>query len=284
MTRARYHVSGAARGAGGLERAAVFARCELGGRGRAELVSQVYPPTLHRLPDDTAGRFALLREFLLRWHGLDTGTVGRTVERVDAAEARVGKQLPLAAREWIVLLDDLARIDGWKYVLRDSWGLEQVPNCSAFALLTAGEGDRHWGPLFRDLAREDPPTSVFVPDYERDEQRFKRARQVAPRVSTWAIEFILSYLHLSPSLQVERRASKPTLARMCGQSGIVGSRVGHTEVIEFAGGLVVAEPDGAGVYALRCYAPHRGDSRAEYHAAADELGRRIDAMLGVAWL
>ena len=247
------------------------------------VVSQVYPPTLHRFPDDTSGRFQILREFLLRWHGLDTGTVGRTAPRVDEAEASVGKVLPLAVREWIVLLDDLHRIDGWKHVLRDCWGLKKVPNCPAFSLLSGGEGDRHWGPLFRDLAREDPPTSEFVPDYERDEQRFKRVRQVAPRVSTWATEFILSYLHLSPSLQVERTASRPTLDRMCRQSAdpVVVLQIGDTELIEFTGGLMHAEPDGPGLVRLHCHAPYRGVSTSDYFGAAREFERRLDAMLGV---
>lgn len=241
-----------------------------------------YRPTLHRFPDDTSGRFQVLREFLLRWHGLDTGAVGRTVDRVGEAEARVDKPLPLAVREWIVLLDDLARIDGWKYVLRDSWGLKQVPNCPAFSLLTAGEDDRHWGPLFRDLAREDPPVREFVPDYERDEQRFKRGRQVASRVSTWALEFIVDYLHLSRSLQLERRASKPTLERMYDRSPspVVASRIGATELFEFEGGLMHAEPDGPGIYRLRCYAP-RAQTDAFDSDATHAFGQQIDAMLGV---
>ncbi len=68
------------------------------------------------------------------------------------------QKLPLAAREWIVLLDDLERVGGWGRVLRDAWGLEKVPDCAAFSLLRAGEDDRRWGPPLRDLALEDPPT------------------------------------------------------------------------------------------------------------------------------
>lgn len=242
-----------------------------------------YQPTLHRFPDDTAGRFQIIREFLLGWHGLDTGAVGRTVDRVDEAEARIGKALPLAVREWIVLLDDLARIGGWSSVLRDCWGLKKVPGCPAFSLLTAGENDRHWGPWLRDLAKEDPPTSEFVPDYERDEFRFKRGRQVAPSVSTWAIEFIVSYLRLSRSLQIERPVSRPTLDRLRGQSPgpVIASQIGHTELLEFENGLIHAEPDGPTSYQLRCYAPYLGSTTADYYGAAGEFGRRVDAMLGV---
>ncbi|WAS91143.1 hypothetical protein [Nannocystis punicea] len=244
-------------------------------------MTQAYQPTLHRFPDDTAGRFQVIREFLLRWHGLDTGAVGRTVERVGAAEARVGKALPLAVREWIVLLDDLARIGGWGRVLRDSWGLVKVPNCAAFSLLTGGENDRHWGPMFRDLAREDPPTHEFVPDYERSESRFKRGRQVAPRVSTWAIEFIVSYLHLSKCVQLERAISKPLLDRVRSRSPglVVASQIGHTELFEFEDGLLHAEPDGPTSYQLRCYAPYLGTTRAAYQGAAREFAERVDAIL-----
>jgi hypothetical protein len=247
------------------------------------LVKQRYQPTLHRFPDDTSGRFQIIREFLLRWHVLDTGTVGRTVDRVDQAEARIGKTLPLAAREWIVLLDDLSRIGGWSQVLRDCWGLKKVPNCPAFSLLTAGEDDRHWGPFFRDLAEEDPPTSEFVPDFDRDESRFKHGRQVAPRVSTWAIEFIISYLRLSRSVQYERGTAKPTLDKLRNDpsQGAIASQIGHTELIEFDGGLIHAEPDGPTSYHLRCYAPHRAETPADHYSASSELGRRIDAMLGV---
>ena len=245
-----------------------------------------YQPTLHRFPDDTLGRFQVIREFLSRWHGLDTGTVGRTVDRIGEAEAGLGRSLPLAVRELIVLLDDLDRIDGWGDVLRDCWGLKKVPNCAAFSLLTAGENDRHWGPLFRDLIKEDPPTHEFVPDYERDESRFKRGSQVAPRVSTWAIEFIVSYLHLSSYLQIERPVSKPTLDRLRGQSPaqVISSRIGHTELLEFENGLIHAEPDGPTSYHLRCYAPYLGATNADYHGAAREFAGRVEAMLGVTWL
>jgi hypothetical protein len=247
------------------------------------LVTQRYQPTLHRLPDDTSGRFRIIREFLLGWHGLDTGAVGRTVVRVDQAEARIGKTLPLAAREWIVLLDDLSRLDAWSQVLRDCWGLKKVPNCPAFSLLGSGEDDCHWGPFFRDLAREDPPTSEFVRDYERSESRFKHGRQVAPRVSTWAIEFIISYLRLSRSVQYERGVAKPTLDKLRNNpaQGSISSQIGHTELVEFDGGLIHAEPDGPTSYHLRCYAPYRAEAPADYHKASSELGRRIDAMLGV---
>jgi hypothetical protein len=242
-------------------------------------VTEPYQPTLHRFPDDTAGRFAVIREFLRRWHGLDTGTVGRTVDRVDEAEARAGKPLPLAVREWIVLLDDLSRIGGWGRVLRDSWGLKKVPDCPAFSLLCAGEDDGHWGPMLRDLGDEDPPTHEFILDYERD--RFKRARQVAPRVSTWAIEFIVSYLRLG-GLQVDRDASKPAVDRLRTQTAdpVVASRIGRSELLEFAGGLIHAEPDGNS-YHLRCYVPYAGGAPGDCHRAAGELERRVEAMLGV---
>lgn len=164
---------------------------------------ETYRPILHTFPEDTAGRFQVLREFLRRWHNIDTGAVGRTVPRVEEAEARIATKLPLAIAEWIVFLDDLARVCNWAGVLRDCWSLRKVPNCNAFSLLVSGENDRHWGVIFRDLEHEDPPTYVFVPDYDRDERRFLRGRKAAPRVSTWAVEFILTYLFLSRSLQCE---------------------------------------------------------------------------------
>ena len=156
-----------------------------------------------------------------------------------------------------------------------------MPNCPAFALLTAGENDRHWGPLLRDLAQEDPPTHVFVPDYERSESQFKRGGQVAPRVSTWAVEFVVLYLYLSRSLQLERRTAKPALDRLRKRlaAGIVSSRVGHTELLEFEGGLIHADPDGNDMVCLRCYAPYRAESNADYYDAQAEFGRRIEAML-----
>ena len=249
---------------------------------RFAAVTELYQPTLHRLPDDTSGRFQVLREFLLRWHGLVTGSVGRTVDRVGAAEARVQKRLPLAVREWIVLLDDIDRIDGWGVVLRDCWGLKKVPNCPAFALLTAGEDDCHWGPFYRDLAQEDPPTQEFSPDYERSASRFKHSRQVAPRVSTWAIEFIVSYLRLSRSVEIEREMPLDAFSRLRERlpDGVVGSRVGASELLEFPGGLIHADPDGPEQYTLRCYAPVGEGTRDEYQAAKRAFDERLGAMLG----
>jgi hypothetical protein len=241
-------------------------------------VTQPYRPTLHRLPEATLGRFQVLREFLLQFHGLDTGTVGRTVDRVGEAEARLNKRLPLAVREWIALLDDLDRIGGWGQVLRDCWGLLKVPGCPAFSLLRAGEDDGHWGPLLRDLAKEDPPTSEFVLDY--DDGKFKRVREAAPRVSTWATEFIIAYLRLSKSVQYERNISRPMLHKPREQ--FTFSQIGRTELIEFEGGLIHAEPEG-GSYKLRCYAPYHGPADG-YHTAAREFGQRVDALLGVTWI
>lgn len=241
-------------------------------------MTHAYLPTLHRLPEDTTGRFAVLREFLLRWHGLDTGGVGRTVERVAEAEGRIGRELPLAVREWIVLLDDIKRIDGWARVLRDAWGLKKVPNCAAFSLLVTGEDDGHWGPMLRDLDREDPPTHEFILDYETS--RFKRARKAADRVSTWAVEFILSYLRLSQCLEFERGGSKFTLVRLRERpERATASRVGHTELFEFEGGLIVAAPDGPTSHQLHCYAPYRDGTRDGYYAALEAFRARVDAML-----
>lgn len=241
---------------------------------------QPYRPTLHGLPDDTSGRFAALREFLLRWHGLATGTVGRTVDRVTEAESQLHKRLPLAVREWIVLLDDLERIDAWGHVLRDSWSLKKVPGRAAFSLLLQGEGDRHWGPLLRDLDEEDPPTHEFTAR-DGDGPRFDRGRQVAPRVSTWAIAFILRYLHLSRSLQVERTTARSTIERLRARApeGLVASQIGEVVLLEFAGGLICAESDGPDSYRLQCYAPTLAATNDGYHAAAAAFAERIDEIL-----
>lgn len=247
-------------------------------------MTQPYRPTLYRCPEDTAGRFEVLREFLRAYHGLDTGAVGRTVARVGEAEARVGKSLPLAVREWISLLDDLDRIGAWGQVLRDCWSLKKVPGCAAFSLLGTGEDDGHWGPMLRDLGEEDPPTSEFHRDYDRDDGKFMRVGEAAPRVSTWAIEFIVSYLHLGRGVEYERNISQPTLDRLREQPGgpFVASQIGRTELLEFEGGLIHAEREG-GSYRLRCYAPYRGPAD-DRRAAARELEQRVDAMLGVKWI
>jgi hypothetical protein len=238
-----------------------------------------YQPTLHCLPDDTRGRFKVLREFLSRWHGLDTGTVGRTVPRVREAAARVRKRLPLGVREWIVLLDDLDRIGGWGLVLRDCWSLGQVPDCPAFSLLVQGEDDHHWGPMFRDLDREDPPTCDFLVDYDRDPVRFRRNRQVAPRASTWAVEFILSNLRLSRSAELERTISRPALDRLRRRPppGVIASRVGQTVLFEFEGGLLHTRPEGKTAGRLFCYSPYPAD--ADHQAVTSALERRVREIL-----
>lgn len=238
-----------------------------------------YQPTLHRLPDATAGRFKVLREFLSRWHGLDTGSVGRTVPRVREAAARVHKRLPLAVREWIVLLDDLDRIDGWGHVLRDCWSLKQVPDCQAFSLLVQGEDDHHWGVMYRDLDKEDPPTCDFLLDYEGEETRFRRHRQVAPRVTTWAVEFVLKYLRLSRSAQLDRTLPRPALDRLRRRPppGVIASRIGRTVVLEFEGGLIHTRPDGPKPCRLECHAPHAAD--ADHDAVGKQLERRVREIL-----
>ncbi|WP_096329993.1 hypothetical protein [Nannocystis exedens] len=245
-------------------------------------MSPSYQPTLHRLPEDTTGRFAILREFLLRWHGIDTGPVGRTVSRVEEAEARVKRRLPPAVREWIVLLDDLARLGAWVEVLRDALSLTQVPGCRAFSLLVSGENDRHWGPLLRDLGSEDPPTHDFAAVSFGRDREFERVREVAPRVSTWAIEFIVRYLYLSRSVQLEYPVSEAARARLRALGPeVVASQIGRSELFEFEGGLIHVELDSDPSCAmLRCYAPCRATDRSAYDAAADAFARRLDPMWG----
>lgn len=241
-----------------------------------------YAPTLHRIPDDTSGRFAVLREFLLRWHGIDAGPVGRTVARVDAAEARLGRRLPLAVREWIVLLDDLDRLDRWGDVLRDCWSLARVPGQPAFSLLVQGEDDYHWGPMLRDLEREDPPVHGFVLDHAGAASAFVHAGQEAPRVSTWALGFLVRYLYLSRSLQLERWIEEAALARLRRRPppGVVATRIGRSVVFEFTDGLVQAEPDRQAIR-LSCYAPYRDGTNEGYYSALEVFGQRLDSTLAL---
>lgn len=246
-------------------------------------MTELYRPTLHLLPDDTAGRFRLLREFLRRWHGLDTGDIGRTVARVAEAEASLQTTLPLAVREWIALLDDLDRIGGWSQVLRDSWSLREVPRCPAFSLLVQGEGDCHWGPQLRDLHQDDPPVHRFLRGDGRDGQ-FVAAGQVAPRVSTWALEFVVSYLHLSRAAQVEQWVTRAVAERLFTRppAGLVASRVGETRLLEHDGGLIHLAPDGPDEAVLRAYAPLPPDDEQTRKSVKSALHERIDELVGSA--
>lgn len=241
-----------------------------------------YQPILHSFPEDTTGRFQVLREFLRRWHNIDTGSARRTVPRLEDTDAQYGP-LPLAIREWIVFLDDLARVCNWQNVLRDCWSLKAVPNCKAFSLLVAGENDRHWGVLLRDMELEDPPTYAFVPDYERDERRFLRGHKEAPRVTTWAMEFILTYLYLSHSLQSERRVSPDFFKNLRKKHSdkLFVSKIGRTGIIEFTGGLVLAEKQGKIGYHLRAYAPHVSESTGEYYTALTRFTQRLREEMGL---
>lgn len=236
-----------------------------------------YQPILHTFPEDTLGRFQVLREFLRRWHNIDTGSAGRTVPRIEESEGSIRHDLPLGIREWIVFLDDLERVCKWRNVLRDCWSLKKVPNCDAFSLLVAGENDRHWGVLVRDLGEEDPPTYAFVPDYKRDESRFIRGRKEAPRVSTWAVEFILTYLYLSRSLQCEADVPGEVFkkAYKTRSDKLIASKIGKTSILEFTGGLVLAEKQGKDRYRLRAYAPNLSESHDRYYTDLMAFSRRL---------
>jgi hypothetical protein len=117
-------------------------------------------------PDDVTDRWRTLRAHIEEVHGVRTGDIGRTCERLTAIEREHGT-CGTSLREWIVLLDELA-VDGWRHLFRDSLSFKVVEGTKRFSLMIQGEADYHWTVGLADMRKPDPAVKGYGLDYDTD--------------------------------------------------------------------------------------------------------------------
>jgi uncharacterized protein (TIGR02996 family) len=150
---------------------------------------------LETWPDDAKARWRLLRAYVESWHGVRTGDIGRTCNRLEKVGA-----CGFALREWIVFLDDLGA--DWQYVMRDSVTLKPLDE-KRFSLLLQGEGDYHWTIALKDRRKNDPEVTGLTNSYEGNRSgrwvaERKRAQGTSPygtfaRLTDFARRIIVCY-------------------------------------------------------------------------------------------
>jgi uncharacterized protein (TIGR02996 family) len=129
----------------------------------------VYRPVLAPWPTaGVKGRFRLLRELVERWYGVPIPDAGGRADEVAAVEARLGRTLPAAVREWIAFALDTRDRPPARNILRDGFGPDEVvlrEDVGAVSLLMQAEQDIIWGVRDADWTADDPPVTVYYLNY-----------------------------------------------------------------------------------------------------------------------
>src|SRR5262245_52762514 len=107
-------------------------------------MSSDYQPVFGSVPEDPSARWALIREFVRRWHGAVLGPVARTSPLVADEESKLGFPLPSALREWISFAEELIAQGIFGRVLRDGYCVSLLEEQDAVSLMLQGEGDLYW--------------------------------------------------------------------------------------------------------------------------------------------
>lgn len=153
---------------------------------------------LGNFPQHWRDRWAVIREFIRRWHGVPLPDIGGQENRIRDVETKLGYALPPSCREWAALLLDLIDSKAFGCVLRDGLSLSELKHNKAVSLLIQGEADYHWAVKKEHLDKDDPPIDGFTLNYgdEDPDLEFVFDKRWASQTSAWALSFILSYLYI----------------------------------------------------------------------------------------
>jgi hypothetical protein len=151
-----------------------------------------YHPCFAAVPDTWDGRWALLREFVRRWHGFTLGPVGRRSPLVEQEESRLGLRLPPSFREYVSFSEELIAQNAFG-ILRDCYEVTRLEAHSAISLLLQGEGDVYWAVTLEDFNKEDPPVNTYYLDYDNDE--FVYGGLDSPFITSSLLSHMAHYLY-----------------------------------------------------------------------------------------
>jgi hypothetical protein len=152
---------------------------------------------LVNFPEDWLDRWRAIRRFVKNWHGVPLPDVGGQREKIGRIESTLGYGLPGSFHEWIAFIYDLIDANGFELVFRDSLSFAEIEGTGAVSLLIQGEGDYHWAIEKADLSQDDAPVEGYQLNWEDNAKGFVHDMRWSPRLTTWAIRFILGYLTIT---------------------------------------------------------------------------------------
>jgi hypothetical protein len=127
-------------------------------------------------------------------------------ERIRDFERSVAVTLPPSAREWCSFALASEQIAS-RFSFRDCLVIEHLKDHDAISLLLQGEADFYWAIETRFLDNDDPPVTGYYLDYDDPDERFAKHGPWAPTVSSFAFDYLLTYLQIPGGWFNTRRSS-----------------------------------------------------------------------------
>jgi uncharacterized protein (TIGR02996 family) len=151
------------------------------------------------VPDDSKGRWRLIREFTERWHDIPTADVGGRQAEIRETEQRLGRQLPPSLREYVAFAHDTTRPnrppDEPLTVIRDWLSLEPVPGHRATSIMVHCEGDLHYAIQPEDWLDPDPAIWTYGLTVEGDWVTESPYEPTYPSLSDLMLDYVLLFMH-----------------------------------------------------------------------------------------
>jgi hypothetical protein len=203
-----------------------------------------YHPCFAAIPDSWEGRWAVLREFVRRWHGLTLDPVGRRSPLVAQEESKLGVQLPPSFREYVSFSEELIAQNAFG-ILRDCYEVTRLQAHSAISLLLQGEGDVYWAVKLEDFSKQDPPVNTYYLEYEKNE--FVHRGLDSPSITSSLLSHMAYFLHgKGGGFLVRLNPTEAFLAEMR-RAFPVTARFGNLQLFEAENIIAMIMPPNYGV-------------------------------------
>ncbi|MEL6912339.1 MAG: hypothetical protein AAFO85_19390 [Cyanobacteria bacterium J06598_4] len=185
-------------------------------------MSKNYEPCFNGVSNDWQGKWALIREFTTKWHGIQFRERIELLPLVKQEEDKLGLKLPPSFREYIIFYADIDSykedrfIKGkneinyslfnhkYRNIIRDDYTINYLEKLSSISLLRLSEGDCFWGIKLENLAQVDPPVENYMlNDLGRNlydeyalsgtikEDGFKYTGNYSPSITCFILDMIL---------------------------------------------------------------------------------------------
>ena len=150
-----------------------------------------YYPVFLESPRSPSERWALIREFIRRWHKIELDI--SYDERLSALSQQkyFEQTIPLSLKEWICLAQELTQKDKFD-IFRDDFSVEEIKEIAAVSLLVLAEGDIHFVMKEENLKLEDPPVSEYLFD---GASSFSFYGKAADHITSFVLDHLIYYLH-----------------------------------------------------------------------------------------
>ena len=138
-----------------------------------------YESCFHHVSGNWQEKWSLIRQFTIKWHGIEFRDCEELLPLVRQEEAKLGFELPPSFQEYIMFSVDIdcnrenrfIKNNHIEYsllkhktrkVIRDDYKVEYFKNLSAVSLLRLLEGDAFWAVKKDNLGQADPPVETYM--------------------------------------------------------------------------------------------------------------------------